>query len=103
MSTDPLAAAFASTRSVMAKVRPEQLTQASPCAAWNVAQVVNHAIGAARQTCAWLGGDDPAALTEEDFAAGDYLSTYDAMAAQTVELFGRPDVLEQTGPCRSER
>jgi hypothetical protein len=45
MTTEILEQAIASTRSVVARVTKEQLTDNTPCAKWKVSDLINHLIG----------------------------------------------------------
>jgi uncharacterized protein (TIGR03086 family) len=87
--------AIASTRSVLAKVTPGQLGGATPCASWNVAELINHIVGAQHFFTAALNGAPPSGESP-DFAAGDYLAEFDAAAAITVEAFSAPGALGRT-------
>lgn len=87
MSTQPLEQAIAATRPILAAVRPDQLGEATPCAAWTVRELVNHIVGAQHFFTAGVNGAPPAG-NETDFAAGDYVSSFDAAAAECVAAFG---------------
>jgi class 3 adenylate cyclase len=45
MTTETLERAFASTRQVLGNVKPDQLSDPSPCQSWTVREVINHVIG----------------------------------------------------------
>src|SRR5689334_25003258 len=45
MGAEILAQANASTEKLLANIRPDQLTLATPCASWQVRDVVNHLVG----------------------------------------------------------
>ena len=44
MSTEGLEQAFASTRSVLANVKPDQMDDGTPCQSWKVRDLVNHIV-----------------------------------------------------------
>ncbi|WP_426502498.1 TIGR03086 family metal-binding protein [Dactylosporangium sp. McL0621] len=94
MTIDHLTRAFASTRAVLATVRPEDLDRPTPCASWDVRALINHFIGSARWAGATIGGE--AAPEDEDHAAGDLLAAYDHSSKLTLAAFGADGALERT-------
>ena len=93
MSTQPLEAAIASTRGVLAGVSADQMGNDTPCASWDVAGLVNHIVGGMHFFVAGIKGEPPAEAP--DFAAGDYMASYDAAASDLVERFGADGALEK--------
>ncbi|WP_377273416.1 TIGR03086 family metal-binding protein [Peterkaempfera sp. SMS 1(5)a] len=89
-----LSRAFASTRVVLAKVGPDQLDAATPCASWDVRALINHFVGSARwgASVAMGAGDES---TDEDHAAGDFLAGYDDSIKVALAAFGSAGVLER--------
>jgi uncharacterized protein (TIGR03086 family) len=90
-----LSRAFDSTRAVLAKVTPDQLAGATPCASWDVRALINHFVGSARwgASAASGVGYEP---TNEDFAAGDFLASYDDSIDAALTAFGAAGVLART-------
>jgi uncharacterized protein (TIGR03086 family) len=83
MSTDSLARAFSSTRGILVHVERHQFANPTPCASWNVRE---------------------ATMADEDYAAGDFLASYDETKRIALCAFGVPGTLErtftlQTGEC----
>jgi hypothetical protein len=76
MSTQPLEAVVATTRGVLANVTADQMQNASPCASWDVAGIINHLIGGQGFFVAGMTGTPPSG-EEVDDAAGDFLAAYD--------------------------
>ncbi len=95
MATESLARAFASTRSILSRVTPHQLGAPTPCASWNVRQLVNHMISAPRVGAAALTGA-PAPAMDQDFASGDFVAAYDETAEQALAAFERQGALERS-------
>jgi uncharacterized protein (TIGR03086 family) len=96
MVTENLARAFATTRSVLANVTPDQLDQDTPCSSWKVRDLVNHIVGGAH----WFGasterGESADEVAEGDHASGDILASFDAGAARTVAAFDAPGAQEK--------
>lgn len=92
---DELNRACQSTLTVLAKVRPEQLTAATPCASWDVRGVVNHVLGSARWAAALIAGTEPE--TEEvDRTSGDLVAAYEASVQLLTTAFGAEGALERT-------
>jgi uncharacterized protein (TIGR03086 family) len=85
---------LASTRVVLAKVVPEQLDAATPCVSWDVRALINHFVGSARWGASAATGTDYEA-TDEDYAAGDFLASYDRSTKLALAAFEPPGVLEK--------
>lgn len=90
-----LSRAFASTRVVLAKVGPDQLDAATPCASWDVRALINHFVGSARWGASAATGTGYE-ITDEDYAAGDFLASYDDSIKAALAAFGSAGVLEKT-------
>jgi uncharacterized protein (TIGR03086 family) len=91
-ATSRLDRAFASTRSVLARIRPGQLGDPTPCASWDVRAVVNHVISSAYWATASIGVGSESA--DVDFAAGDFLASYDECARIALAAFGAEGALD---------
>ena len=97
MSTEILERAFASTRSVLVNVRPDDLERPTPCASWDVRALVNHIVGGTHYFAASVNaGSAPDALPV-DFASGDMVASFDDGAAQAIAAFGAPGALREDG------
>ena len=94
MSTD-LERAFASARSVLAQVTPDQLSNPTPCRSWQVRDLINHLVGNAGWFAVVMNTGVAPAPPETDFTTGDMVAAYDEGIAQAVDAFGRPDALEK--------
>ena len=95
VSTRQLSRAFASTRTVLAKVVPGQLAAPTPCVSWDVRALINHFVGSARWGASAAMGTGHE-VVDEDYAAGDYLAGYDDSIKTALAAFGSPGVLEKT-------
>lgn len=89
-----LSRAFASTRAVLAKVGPDQLGAATPCASWDVRALINHFVGSARWGASAVAGTGYE-VTAEDYAAGDFLARYDDSIEAALTVFGSAGALEK--------
>ncbi len=93
METKPMEQAYATTRRVLENVSPDQISNPTPCASWNVGEVINHMIGGAKlatstvESGSWA--DDGS--TAPDFSAGDYLAAFDQGFEDLKKAFGKPD------------
>ena len=94
-ATGALARACASTRAVLAQVRPGQLGAATPCASWDVRALISHFVGTADWAAAAVRTGDGTPAAGRDYAAGDYLASYDAAVQAAVDAFGAPGALER--------
>ncbi len=94
MSTRPLAQAIAASRTVLAGVQAGQLQDPTPCASWNVSDLINHMVGGMRFFTAGVTGQAPPESTE--VATADYVAAYDEAAAAALAAFGADGVLGST-------
>lgn len=95
MSIQPLQAAIASTKAVLANVTKDQLTLSTPCVSWKVADLVNHVVGSQYFFTAALNGEPPAGEAP-DFASGDFVATFDQASATCVAAFSAEGALART-------
>jgi uncharacterized protein (TIGR03086 family) len=93
MSTQPLQMVNASTRSVLANITADQLQNTTACASWDVAGIINHVIGAQGFFVAGMTGQPPSG-EEVDYAAGDFLASYDEATQAAVDCFGAEGALD---------
>jgi uncharacterized protein (TIGR03086 family) len=98
MSTAALEQAFASTRRVLANVKPDQLDDPTPCNSWSVRRLIIHIIGGAH----WFGisteaGASPEDDTSEstDWTAGDMVASFDEGTTRAIAAFGAPGAQEK--------
>src|SRR4051812_8980256 len=94
MSTQPLEAAIASTRSVLAGVSKEQLDEATPCASWKVRELINHIVGGQAFFVAGINGQPPTA-SDSDYASGDFVGSFDQNAKECLAAFGADGAMER--------
>ena len=95
MTTETLERAFASTRQVLGNVKPDQLSDPSPCQSWTVREVINHVIGGTFWFAASMNDGKAPAIPESDFTVGDMGATYDDGIKQAVAAFGAPGAMEK--------
>ena len=97
MSTEGLEQAFASTRNILANVKPDQMDDGTPCQSWKVRDVVNHIVGGSQ----WFGdmmdtgGSQINPNDMPDYASMDYMDIFDDGAKKSVDAFGKPGALEK--------
>lgn len=95
MSTELLAQAFATTRGVLANVKPEQLDAPTPCASWNVRELVNHVVGGSHWFATTVEAGTAAPPAETDWSAGNVLASYDEGITASLAAFGAPGAMEK--------
>jgi uncharacterized protein (TIGR03086 family) len=91
-------------QAMIASVRPEQLSAATPCPDWQVRELIDHMIGVCSTFGAALAaaaGADPASASgsapgERDRAGDDPAAAYAAAAAAMMEQWRAPGALERT-------
>jgi uncharacterized protein (TIGR03086 family) len=95
MVTENLSRAFASTRSVLANVKADQLDDPTPCKSWTVRDLINHIVGGAHWFGATAETGESAPQSENDWTEGDMVASYDEGAARSVAAFGAPGAQEK--------
>src|SRR5215207_10777845 len=97
MSVEPLQQAIRSTRSILSAVSPDDLGRPTPCASWNVSDLVNHIVGGQFFFAAAVNGEGPSRGGEvPDFAAGDLLGSFDQGSTAAVAAFEADGAMERT-------
>ena len=94
MSTQPFEQAIAVSHKVLANVSADQMDGTTPCAAWNVAELVNHIVGAQNFFAAGMQGQPRA--DAGDAAGGDFVAAFDEAAATALACFQAEGALERT-------
>ncbi|HZQ84729.1 MAG TPA: TIGR03086 family metal-binding protein, partial [Acidimicrobiales bacterium] len=94
-ATAPLEQAIAVANRVLGGVAKEDMDKPTPCASWNVGQLVNHLVGANYFFVSMLGGEVPGG-GGVDFAAGDYQGAFAEASAASVAKFGEPGAFDKT-------
>ncbi|HMS13312.1 MAG TPA: TIGR03086 family metal-binding protein [Microthrixaceae bacterium] len=95
MDTAALARAQEIAAAVIANVSSDQLGDATPCANWNVGQLVDHLVGAQHWASSALAGTE---MTEtgEGASEGDFGAAFNAAAAATLAAFNEDGALAKT-------
>ena len=93
MNPQTLSQAIAVSRSTLVNVTPDQLGNPTPCASWTVSGLINHMVGALDFFAAGLTGATPSHDT--DYAAGDFLGSFDTAATSCVNEFSGEGVMEK--------
>jgi len=89
---DALERSFASTRAVVAQVRPEDLTRPTPCSEWDVQALLAHMLGSidAFRAHAARSSAEPAAREVSD----DVLTVYDDATSAARAAWREPGALD---------
>jgi uncharacterized protein (TIGR03086 family) len=98
MSTEALAATFATARGVLGNVTTDQLDDATPCASWDVRRLVNHLVGGAHwfEITTNAGASPEVDDTEDaDYTTGDMVAAYDTATAGALAAFGAEGALDR--------
>ena len=91
---EQLARALDATEHLIAAVREEQWTAATPCSEWNVRELVNHVV-AGNHMFASILRDAPATAPPPPPPDSELLDAYHSSAAGLLAAFGQPGVLER--------
>jgi uncharacterized protein (TIGR03086 family) len=100
MSVELLERAVAGTREILSKVSPDQLDGTTPCASWNVRDLVNHIVGSTYWFAATV--ETGVAPASEDDIGGPDVTSGDVMAAfadgsrKAIDAFSAPGAMEKT-------
>jgi uncharacterized protein (TIGR03086 family) len=96
MTTENLERAFAAARTVIANVKPDQLSDPTPCATWQVRDIINHVIGNSYYTAAVVDAGEHVDLGETDYTTGDMIAAYDEGIRRALAAFNTPGALDKT-------
>jgi uncharacterized protein (TIGR03086 family) len=97
MTMQSFARACASTRTILANLRPDQFGSPTPCASWDVGAVVNHVMGTPRWAIASVNGaGQPAWVLGAGHTANDVVAAYDETVQAALDAFGLPGALERS-------
>jgi uncharacterized protein (TIGR03086 family) len=100
-SIDSLARALDATGDVVAGIRDDQWSNATPCTEWDVRAVLNHLVGGTRLFAALLAGQEPPPpdvrmrLQRIDQLGDHPVSAYREAAAALLAAASQPDVLDR--------
>ena len=95
MDVEPLQRAVRSTRAVLGGVTSEQLTLPTPCASWQVSDLINHIVGGQFFFAAVASGEQPS-RDRPDFSAGDFVGEFERGSAAAIAAFDEPGAMERT-------
>jgi uncharacterized protein (TIGR03086 family) len=97
MATEGFEQAVDVTKGVLANVTPDQLDDPTPCASWQVRDLVNHLVGGSYFFAAATKGEsiDAGGGAPPDFASGDFRAAYDEGSKQAIAAFAEPGALER--------
>ncbi len=95
MNPQALAQVQSIAAGVLANVKPEQMEMATPCAEWNVGQLIDHMVGAQHWARSGVEGVEQAE-TGEGACQGDFCSTFNEAAASCHQAFAAEGAMERT-------
>ena len=87
--------AIASGGGVVAGVRPEQLTDPTPCTDMNVRELLTHLIGVLDRVAALGNGEDPFAVTETALADDRWSDAWGESGSRAADAWSDDAVLER--------
>ncbi len=78
----------------------DKLDASTPCDDWDVRSLLNHMLDTQRYFVGAAQGEDvsPPAPTPPELISGDPVADFAHARATSVEVFGQPGVIEETGP-----
>jgi uncharacterized protein (TIGR03086 family) len=90
--------AVASTGKIVAGVRPDQLGDPTPCAEWDVRELLNHVIGVSDAFSRAAAGEPikPPAPRTDYFRGDGYAAAYEAATAAMLATWHAPGALDAT-------
>ncbi len=100
-STDRLGQALDATGAIIAGIREDQWSNATPCPAWNVRTLANHLVVGNRMFARTLRGEPPPPweelrrLHDTDQLGENPRESYRGAGAELLAAFSEPDVLER--------
>ena len=87
--------AIATGGSVIARVRPDQLTAPTPCSEMDVRAMLGHLVGVLDRVAALGQGEDPFTVTETHVADDGWSDAWATSARRAADAWRDDDVLEQ--------
>jgi len=97
--SDQLREHVAGLRRLVAGIRPEQMSDPTPCAKWSVRDLCNHFVGGAHLFASAFRGEpmavDPDATVTADLCGDDPVGAFDAAAASFVDAVDSPGAMER--------
>jgi len=93
MNTQPLEQAISVARRVL--TGDGQLAAATPCASWNVSELINHMVGGQGFFAACVNGEMPSG-NAPDFASGDFRAAFDEASGACLAAFQAEGALAKT-------
>ncbi len=96
MSTIQYEQAIATAKSVLAGVKADQLGAATPCASWNVSEVLNHLVGEQFWFANVAKGEPISDAKAPDFSAGDFKAAFAQGTADTLAAFKADGAMAKT-------
>jgi uncharacterized protein (TIGR03086 family) len=94
MSAGPYEQATGVGRAVLANVTPDQMQMSTPCASWDVAELIDHIVGGQYFFAGCMAGEE-ASEDQPKFSEGDYLTAFDEGAAKAAAAFSEDGALEK--------
>ena len=80
---------------MLAKVSPEQLDAATPCASWQVRDVINHVVNGSHLFAVIAETGEPPQEEGEDVASGDFTATYAAESKRMIAAFNADGAMDK--------
>ena len=96
MDTETFSRASTATAGVLAGVDPKAMDGATPCASWNVQQLLNHVVGVPHLFAAVGETGKPPEQMTDDFTQGDFAGRYGEACDRVVQAFSAPGAMERT-------
>jgi uncharacterized protein (TIGR03086 family) len=93
--THQLSIALDATEQLIAAIADDQWTAPTPCAEWQVRDLVDHVVIGNQMFASILRGQPPAPRRPVPLPDADQLTAYRASATAVLEAFRQPGVLEQ--------
>lgn len=94
MTTEPLQQAVSVTRDVLGNVSADQMSDPTPCASWDVSELINHIVGGQFFFSAGMHGEAPSD-DAPDFASGDFNAAFAEGSAASMAAFSEAGALEK--------
>ncbi len=91
---NPLQQCIDVAQGVMDNVTPDHMDNATPCASWNVGQLIDHMVDAHAFFATSVTGDAFEGGTK--WCEGDYASAYAEHGSQCVNAFSRDGIMDET-------
>ena len=96
MNVEMYERAIENAAAVVHNIKPDQLSDPTPCMEWDVRALLNHMVGGCEAIVKGASGEPMPSFDEGDHLGDDYVGAFDRAAKSSVEVWRAPDSFDKT-------